>query len=470
MNPRRSPLAPLAFALLPGCTAGGTLIGPDGPADDDGAADDDSVPDDDDTGTDDDDSSPGIDCSVLPPLPAPFEVIQGPIHSEDFAFDDQGHMVSSDDQGNLVKSTIDGDVQVWVPNVPGAYVTAGMSFLPDGTFAFADAGTGTIYTVAPSGAYQAILSGLNYPNGLETSNDGYIYVSENGAGRVRRVDPETGDYVVLAEGLYGPNGVTFSPDGGTLYVGSFGGGTVHRIPLGPDGATGEAELWGWTPGAPGLPGEDPLAEACGGLAGGDSCSFEVNGDLLEGSCTDWGWGYLSCYVADPYQAACEGLASGDACEVYGQEGECYDAGGGGLWCSATWVDPASVACDGLDAGDSCTVYTGWSLDEGECADYGNYLYCETWTNSSSGGLDGIGVDVCGNVYVTEYVLGLVWRIPASGGEAELAATLPTSWIPNMDWGSGLGGWDDQILYVIDRTSDLTYSLDVGLPGRPRAFP
>lgn len=87
------------------------------------------------------------------------------------------------------------------------------------------------------------------------------------------------------------------------------------------------------------------------------------------------------------------------------------------------------------------------------------------TNGSDGGFDGIHVDACGNVYITEYIHGNVWRITPDGQQKDKMVTLPSSWIPNMRWGSSFGGWDPDLLYVADRTEGRLFALDVGIPGK-----
>jgi hypothetical protein len=81
-----------------------------------------------------------------------------------------------------------------------------------------------------------------------------------------------------------------------------------------------------------------------------------------------------------------------------------------------------------------------------------------------GGFDGINVDSCGNVYITEYTVGRVFRItdPAGPGNGEVA-DLPESWIPNMRWGHDIAGWDSSTLYVSAWGS--IYALDMGVPGK-----
>lgn len=83
----------------------------------------------------------------------------------------------------------------------------------------------------------------------------------------------------------------------------------------------------------------------------------------------------------------------------------------------------------------------------------------------SGGFDGINVDICGNVYVTECGPGQIARITPDG-EAVLAVDLPSGWIPNMRWGNHIGRWHENTLYVSDRDQGRLFALEIGIPGKP----
>ena len=407
----------LALGLV-ACKPGGVLVGPDPPDDDDSAEDDD------DSAEDDDDTTAELDCDQVNPLPVEFNQFSGITSAEDFVFDHDGNVVSVDPQGNLVRSTKEGETSLWVPGVVDD--SAGISMLPDGRIVVAEPAAGALVVITPEGSVTTLLSGLSYPNGVEIHRDGWIAVAEHDAGQVRRVDPDTGEFVILGTGLTNPNGVSFSPDYGTLYVNSFGGGTIHSIKLSEEGASGDPVLFG---------------------------EVTSEGDIEP----PWGW--------DPWSASCDGLAPDDSCTLIDQPGTC-EGWDGDLYCDAP--NPFVAACEGLSVGDACTLLT----ETGACEDWGWGLECanpawwEGWGNG--GGLDGIAVDACANVYVTEYMLGLVWRWDEEGVGPELVAELPSYWIPNMDFGMGYGGWDETRLWVVDRDTDMIYGLDIGVLGRPLA--
>lgn len=89
-----------------------------------------------------------------------------------------------------------------------------------------------------------------------------------------------------------------------------------------------------------------------------------------------------------------------------------------------------------------------------------------WDN----GFDGINVDICGNIYFTEWIVGKIRRISADWQQVDLVAEVPSTWIPNLRWGNDVGGWDNDVLYVSDRDQGRIFGLDIGLPGKPPLVP
>jgi sugar lactone lactonase YvrE len=279
------------------------------------------------------DTAPPIDCSVPPSIPTPFITGQGFGTAEDFDITFDGLHVSAPNGNLITYDPSTGGTQLVSPNVGG---TACTRMLPDGDFVYCDVGNNALVRVdAQTGAKAVLSSGFEYPNGGDVDPDGFVYVAEQSAGRVRRVDSATGDATIIANGLNNPNGVIWGPGYQTLYVGSFGGGTVWAIDrLGPD-----------------------------------------------------------------------------------------------------TFDTPRVFFDGI----------------------------------GTGGLDGINVDICGNVYVTDFGPGIVYRILADGSAIGVAANLPSTWIPNMRWGNGVNGWNPETLYVSDRTGGRMFGLQIGLPAGNPSF-
>ena len=74
-----------------------------------------------------------------------------------------------------------------------------------------------------------VASGLDDPTGVALSMWGEIYVAEEGAGRVSRVEAD-GSLSVVAEGLGQPRGLLFI-DPRTLLVADRKGGQIWRVTL-----------------------------------------------------------------------------------------------------------------------------------------------------------------------------------------------------------------------------------------------
>lgn len=322
-------------------------------------------------------------CPDRRPLPVATTYQTGFTRAEDFAFDAQGRYVGVNDFGDLVRITREGVVTVWVPNLgeaAGGAGTAGMRFLPNGDLVVAIVDTGSLVRVTPDGNVSTILSGLAYPNGLDIDNDGNIYVAENNAGRVRKVDAATGAFRVIAVGLCQPNGVALSATPGELFVGSFGCGTIYRITLDETAAArSTVSTFGHVPGTVPIDAIDP----CATLELDATC----DGVFGPGRCVEFG-GRKDCQPAQP----CDGKLLGDKCETeWATPGECIDDGVGGLVCSeinqcnqvgdecSYFGEPGICVeapdgpvcspkppCLNLDVGASCMLFG----DPGVCTDVG----------------------------------------------------------------------------------------------------
>ena len=436
------------------------------------------------------------DCSNLRELPADFTVLYGFTGSEDFAFDDQGQLVSVDFNGNLVGITQDGDQSVIAP---GFGWTAGTHYTSEGKLAIADVDRGRIILVEPNGSSDTLMSGLAYPNGVTVDHEDWVYVAEHDAGRVRRVHVSGGPDEIIAEGLMNPNGLAFSTDWQTLYVGSFGGGTIHAIDR--VGDEWETRLFAEVETVV----QDPCVElddgtscyvpvtggigvceqatcepdrdrtACEGLNEGDDCSTVRLDAAIESTCAVDDGGLYCPRLEKRRVAVCDGKQKWATCQMDSDWGYCVDTWEGMLACITDGEQWAHLKqpCEDKAVGDECISNMPTGPYSGECADYSDWGYgviCDhpfLW--GDSGGLDGLNVDACDNVYVTEYVLGMIWRFDPDGQNQQAVADTGSFWIPNMHWGLGFGGWKRDVLYVMDRESTGVFALEVGVPGGPVAF-
>lgn len=302
-------------------------------------------------------------CGNLPVLPVTFRELPGFTSAEDFAFDNQGRVVSVDAAGSLVRQTRDGSMVPWVPGI--AAESAGIRYLPNGDLLVNSVSANALLRVTPAGGYTTVLAGLAYPNGIDVDVDGYVYVSEHDAGRVRRINPDTGDFTIVATKLLNPNGLVFGNGFRTLYVGSFMGGTVHAIDRNADGSWAPPRLFARSPLGP--------VDECAMLSPEDPCTT-VTG--TEGRCE---------VIAEVPEckpiSACEGKHDGEACDTWDASGVCTDVGGS-IECLVP--DP----CDGKVAGDVCDL----GFDGGRCVESGGTLSCE-FVGPCTGKAEG---DTCDN--------------------------------------------------------------------------
>ena len=94
-----------------------------------------------------------------------------------------------------------------------------------------------------------------------------------------------------------------------------------------------------------------------------------------------------------------------------------------------------------------------------------YLFAES---PMGGELLGMGVDACDNVYALWNGEVLI-RWPVTGGASEVLFTAPAgAWLSNLQWGSGVGGWDAHSIYITDRQigGGGYYEVPVGVPAKP----
>jgi streptogramin lyase len=313
---------PLVFAA---CGSEGPSGGADG-----GASSADATP-----GGGNPDAAPvQVDCNSIPQGPFNLRALTGPIASEDLAFDGEGNVVGSDDQ-TIYKSAYNGAPQVFVPSFN---FRAGLRYSSDGDLLVNDDTTGSLVRVDAQGVKHTVLSGLAYPNGMTADRKGYVYVTEQAAGRVRRIHPTTGEFQVISEGeISEPNGLTFNEDYTALYIAGFSGeGTVYELPMDANGNPGTIRTFA----------------------------------------TGIGTGYL----------------------------------------------------------------------------------------------DGMAVDACGNVYIADFGASHIYRIAPDGGERRVIIDGGFTYLPNMQWGSGIGGWDADKLYLPDGDTHTVYEVDLGVPSKRRAYP
>ncbi len=92
----------------------------------------------------------------------------------------------------------------------------------DGSLYVTEAGTGKVlYLTADLQTQTAVMEGLQLPTHVEIGPDGALHVGEYGTGKILRLSAVSGETTDLATGLQGAEGFVFGPDG-RLYVAEVG--------------------------------------------------------------------------------------------------------------------------------------------------------------------------------------------------------------------------------------------------------
>jgi len=97
------------------------------------------------------------------------------------------------------------------------------------------------------------------------------------------------------------------------------------------------------------------------------------------------------------------------------------------------------------------------------------------THVGDGYHDGLSVDACGNIFVADYYTTALYRITPAGEvslyqdwEIAMENAVMGSYGHGLEWGSGIGGWDKNSIYLPQPYDDNTVvRVDVGVPARPR---
>jgi len=183
------------------------------------------------------------------------EVVRG-IADPNFVFvrDDGTFLVTDDFTENIYVADTTGAVRVWSTAVP----------YPNGLVASSDGSrlyvaqifsqldpivlTDRVWTLPieggePAGEPRLLAeTGGAGVDGLALDEQGRVYVADNNAGKIWRIDPESGALVLIAEGMPHVASLVFGEGGfdrRALYVTSTfrGGGSIWKVPVGVRGAS-----------------------------------------------------------------------------------------------------------------------------------------------------------------------------------------------------------------------------------------
>ncbi|HEY0455483.1 MAG TPA: SMP-30/gluconolactonase/LRE family protein [Verrucomicrobiae bacterium] len=132
----------------------------------------------------------------------------------------------------------DGKVSTFLENMPRI---SGLKFGPDRRiYACTQAPKKQVIAIEPASGNITVLADNVQPNDLVVSGKGYVYFTETGKGQVTIVDAK-GEVRVGATGINKPNGITLSPDQGTLAVSEYGGSNVWVFRVEADGGLAHGE-------------------------------------------------------------------------------------------------------------------------------------------------------------------------------------------------------------------------------------
>lgn len=159
--------------------------------------------------------------------------------ADDDAVDDD----SDDDQDDDVDDDVDDDAgddvdpnACWTDLAAGEKVVLAEGFIKTEGIAFSG---GALYvttedgvaSVEPSGEWETIVTGIDYPVGMTAAPDGALFVCDFGGsaiplipndGKIHRVDPQSLERTVVADGIPNPNVLTWTPDGAFLVSDNMG--------------------------------------------------------------------------------------------------------------------------------------------------------------------------------------------------------------------------------------------------------
>jgi gluconolactonase len=141
---------------------------------------------------------------------------------------------------SINRVTPDGKAGVFLENMPRI---SGLKFGPDGRlYACVQAPEKSIIAIeVPSGKIHTIAKNVQ-PNDLAVSRKNLVYFTDTGKGQVVIVNTN-GDVRTGASGINKPNGITLSPDGGTLAVSEYGGTNVWVFRVDANGSLSAGERY-----------------------------------------------------------------------------------------------------------------------------------------------------------------------------------------------------------------------------------
>ncbi len=161
-------------------------------------------------------------------------VTEGHQFTDGLCSDLQGNLYFTDvaKGGPIYKVDPEGKVSGFVTN---ALKISGLKIGPNGTFYAATQAPEKLIILIGLDGKTTVLATNVVPNDLVVSRKGIVYFTETGKGRIQMISP-TGELRVADAGAYKPNGITLSPDQGTLVCTDFDGTHLFVFKVEADGS------------------------------------------------------------------------------------------------------------------------------------------------------------------------------------------------------------------------------------------
>lgn len=166
-------------------------------------------------------------------------VSEGHEFTDACAADDQGNFYFSDVKGGagIYKVDAQGAVTLWIDHLPGV---SGMQIGPGGRVYACQGREQRLISILPGEEPRVLAEGVR-PNDLVVTAEGGVYFTHTGPKTIEYVSP-AGEHRVVHKGdLIRPNGITLSPDQGTLIVSDHGGKNAWAFRIEADGGLAYAQ-------------------------------------------------------------------------------------------------------------------------------------------------------------------------------------------------------------------------------------
>jgi enterochelin esterase family protein len=148
--------------------------------------------------------------------------------------DAEGNFYFSDLRGNAIyKVTAAGEKTKLLDEA-----ASGLKFAPDGRLYACHGGRKRVFAIDLANKAVEVLAENVEPNDLVVTHRGHVYFTETAKKQVVFLDPKTKQPRVVDTGINGPNGITLSPDQGTLAVSDYKGASVWMFRIEADGSLG----------------------------------------------------------------------------------------------------------------------------------------------------------------------------------------------------------------------------------------